>query len=164
MAQTTDFVSEANAGIEYSATGTVWVSLGGSTGKVDTPTQKRMTEPDYTFDGDVALIAQGKREPVPLKVTAIYSEQAAEAFEALRGYFQAGTLIYFRYSPKGLGATGRSVFTTANAAGAAAAVPITEFDYPAVDAASGKPIVCTFSLLAPQLIKTVTGSSTGLGS
>lgn len=164
MAQTTDQVSLANGGIEYSTNGTAWTALGGSASTVEDTSQSRMSGEAYTLDGDVALITTGKREPIELTVKAVYTEQSGETFEVIRALFEAGTPVYLRWSPKGIGASGRFVFTTCDNTGAAAAGKITEFTYPPLDASSGDPIMVGFKLKTPAVKKTTTASSTGLGS
>lgn len=164
MAQTTDQVSMADGDVEYSTNGTAWTSISGSITSVEDTTQTRMSGETYTLDGDTALITYGKREPMELTFKAVYTEQSGEAFEVVRALFEAGTAVYFRWSPKGIGASGRFVFTTANGTGAAAGFKITEFTYPGQDATSGDPVMTGWKLKVPAVQKTTTASSTGLGS
>lgn len=164
MAQTVDPVSMADGDVEYSTNGTSWTSLSGSTTSVEDTTQTRMSGETYSLDGDTALITYGKREPMELTFKSVYTETSGEAFEAIRALFEAGTLTYFRWSPKGIGASGRFVFTTANGLGAAAGYKITEFTYPGLDATSGDPIMAGWKTKVPAVQKTTTASSTGLGS
>lgn len=164
MAQTTDMVSMSDGDIEVSADNSSWTNISGTAGSVEGTDQKRKTGEAYTLSGDGAVITTGKREPMELKIKVVYSEEDLEGYEIMRGYFEAGTRIYLRYSPKGIGATGRKVLTTSNAEGTPLACPISEFVYPEIDAESGDPIMSGFTLFVPALTTTETGSSTGLGS
>lgn len=164
MAQTTDAVSMADGDLEYSTNASAWTSLSGSTTTVEDTTQSRMSGEAYTLDGDTALITYGKREPMELTITAVYTEQSGEAFEVVRALFQAGTAVYWRWSPKGIGASGRFVFTTVDGNGAAFPYKITEFTYPGFDAGSGDPIMAGWKLRVAAVGKTTTATSTGLGS
>lgn len=166
MAQTTGGMSAVVADVEYSTNGTAWTSLSGSTIAVEGVEQTRMHGEAYTFDGDSPIITKGKREPMEITFRYIYTETAGEAFETIRAAWEAdgGTDLYFRWSPKGIGASGRFVFTTCNGAGAAAAVPIIGFIYPELMADEGGPLVGEWTIKCAQIIKTTTANSTGLGS
>lgn len=166
MAQTTGGMSAVVADVEYSTNGTAWTSLSGSTTSVEDFEQDRMTGETYTFDGDSAIITKGKREPMEITFRFVYTETAGEAFEVIRAAWEAdgGTDLYFRWSPKGIGASGRFVFTTCNGAGAAAAVPITHFAYFNLTADDAAPLAGSWTIRCSQVIKTTTANSTGLGS
>lgn len=164
MAATTDAVSMSNGDFEYSTNGTAWTSLSGSTVAVEDTSQSRMSGETYALDTDTAVITTGKREPMEITVRGIYSETSGEFFQAIQALFEAGTATYFRWSPKGIGATARSVFTTVNTAGAAAGAAIVEFIYPEMNAESGDPIPAGFTFKTPAVARTSTANSTGLGS
>lgn len=164
MAQTTDATNTVDANIEVSANGSTWVDISGSANQVQVPAQTRMTGTSYTFDGDLAIVTSGKREPVEITVNALYTEQSAETFETIRPWFQSGARVYFRYSPKGVGSTGRAVYTASNDGSTAGAVVISSMKYPDMDANTADPAAAAFTMLVPGLIRTTTGNSTGLGS
>lgn len=164
MAQTTGAISSVDAEIEVSSDGTVWVDISGSANAVEVPEQPRMTGTAYTFTGDVGIVTAGKREPVEVTVTALYTEGAGETFETVRPLFAAGTRVYFRYSPKGIGATGRAVYTASNDGSTAGAVVVSAFKLPDLDAESADPVTTMFKLMVPAFVRTTTGNSTGLGS
>lgn len=158
MAQTTTAMSLTDGDIDIAAQGTgVWVTISGSANSVDAPEQTRMTGDDYTLDGDTAIITTGKREPMDIVVNALYTETAQETWETVRPWFQAGSRIDLRWSPHGIGATGRKVFTALN-------VPITKLTYPGLTASEANPARCSFTVRAPFVAETDTANSTGLGS
>lgn len=161
---TTDAMSTVDADVQVSTDGTTWTDLGGEATSVDVPEQTRMTGTAYVFAADVATVTAGKREPIEITVNALYTETAGQAFEVIRPLFQAGTRLYFRYSPKGIGATGRAVYTASNDGSTPGACVISAFDYPDAVADNGDPTPTMFKILVPCLIRTTTGNSTGLGS
>jgi hypothetical protein len=139
--------------IEISTNGSTWVDISGATNMVDVPEQSRMSGAAYTFDGDGAVLARGKREPIDLTVTIIYTEvDSTEPFEVVRGLHETddGADIYLRWSPDG-GGTGDNQYSTG-------ASNLSGFQYPPVNSASGDPIVTTFTVTA-ALITTAAVSS-----
>ncbi len=161
---TTDAMRTVDADMQIITDNTTWTDLGGEATSIEIPEQKRMTGTAYVFAADVGIVTQGKREPVEVTVNALYDETAGHTFEVVRALFQAGTKVYFRYSPKGIGSSGRSVFTTSNDGSTAGAVSISAFDYPDVVADNADPTPCMFKLMVPCFVRTTTGNSTGLGS
>jgi hypothetical protein len=123
-----------------------------------------MTGVAYVFEGDVGIVTSGKREPLEIGVSALYTETAGETFETIRALFEAGTRLYFRYSPQGVGATGRAVYTASNDGVTAGACVISNLSWPTAEAETADPVAIAFQVMAPALVRTVTGSSTGLGS
>jgi hypothetical protein len=164
MAVTTTSMSAVDATVEVSADGSTWVDISGSANSIEPGDQPRMTGTAYVFQGDVALVASGKREPLEITVNALYTETAGETFETVRAWFEAGTRCYFRYSPQGVGATGRAVYTASNDGTTAGAVVITTLSWPTAEAETADPVAISFQVMAPALIRTTTGTSTGLGS
>lgn len=159
-------MSAVNATVEFSTDGTTWTNISGSSNNVEPDAQTRMSGVAYTHFGDVGIVTTGKREPTSVSVTALYTETSGETFETLRPLFSAlgGTRIYFRYSPLGVGASGRAVYTASNDNVSPGAVVITEFNWPKAEAESPDPVTVSFTLQVPAFIRTVTGNSTGLGT
>ena len=151
MAQTTAQISAVDAKIEVSAAGSVWTDISGTANKVDISPQDRNVGSQFTFDGDGAVLTYGKRQPVDVTVTALYTETATtEAFEFVRALFETvdGANMYLRWTPIGeVAVGGRSVFSTG-------AGKIASFQYPNVDAASGDPILFTFTVRAGLITRT----------
>lgn len=158
MAQTTGAMSLTDGDIEVAAASSgTWVNISGSANSVDAPEQTRMTGDDYTLDGDTAVITSGKREPLDIVVNALYTEGSTESWETIRPWFQSGARIDLRWSPQGIGAATRNVFTALN-------VPITRLVYPGLNASEANPARLSFTVRAPFVAQTDTATSTGLGS
>jgi len=134
MAQTTAATSSVASKVEVYSGGQ-WVDVSGSTNKVNNPEQARMSGEGYTFTGDTAIVKGGKREPIEVGFRCIYTEEAAEAFEILRGYFEAtgGTDTDIRWTVK------TKVFTITDGV-------VTRLQYPAADATDANPVMCEFSV------------------
>lgn len=153
-----------DATLEISHDGLTWVDISGTSNSVEPGGQTRMTGTAYTFGRDLATITSGKREPLEITVNALYTEDPTDTFETIRPWFQSGQRVYFRYSPLGVGATGRAVYTTTNDGNTPGAAVVSSFDYPEISAESADPVALSFQLTTPGLLRTVTGSSTGLGT
>jgi hypothetical protein len=134
MAQTTAATSSVASKVEVYSGGQ-WVDVSGSTNQVNNPEQARMSGEGYTFTGDTAIVKGGKREPIEVGFRCIYTEEAAEAFEILRGYFEAtgGTDTDIRWTVK------TKVFTITDGV-------VTRLQYPAADATDANPVMCEFSV------------------
>ena len=146
MAQTTTQLSSVDCMIEYSSDNSTYIDLSGSTNKVDVGPQDRNVGAAFTFDGDGAVLTYGKRQPVDINVTIIYTETAStEGFEVLRARHETadGAAVYFRWAPIGTG-TGKNEYNTGLA-------KLKSFQYPPVDASSGDPILVTFTITASNL-------------
>jgi hypothetical protein len=92
------------------------------------------------------VLTYGKRQPLDITVTAIYTETAStEAFEVLRARHETadGAAVYFRWAPQGTG-TGKDEFNTG-------LCKLKSFQYPPVDAASGDPILVQFTFTTANL-------------
>jgi hypothetical protein len=150
MAQTTAQVSSVDAKVEVSAAGSVWTDISGTANKVDIGPQDRAVGSAFTFDGDGALLTYGKRQPVDVTVTAIYTETAGEAAETVRALHETvdGATMYLRWTPIGeVAVGGRSQFSTGKSY-------IKSFQYPPVAADSGDPIMITFTVTASNIVRT----------
>ena len=151
MAQTTTQTSAVDMKVEVSTDGSAWVDISGSANKVDIGPQDRAVGSAFTFDGDGAVLTYGKRQPVDVTVTAIYTETAStEAFEVVRAYHETtdGDTMYLRWTPIGEVATaGHSIYSTG-------AAKLKSFQYPGGDAGSGDPILFTFTVIAANITRT----------
>jgi hypothetical protein len=145
MAQTTDGLSMVDCQIEYSTNGADYTDISGFGGSVEGTEQTRQTGLVYTFDGDTAIIRAGKREPLELQFNIVYTEGTGDPWEILRPYFEAGSAVYFRWSPKG-GDSTEFQFTTD-------AGYITSFPYPGGTAEGGDPIMGTWTHQTPKVTK-----------
>jgi hypothetical protein len=164
MTITATAMSAVDARLEMSTDNITWQDISGSANSVDPGSAKRKTGTANVFDGDLPVVTIGKREPMEAKISALYTDTASETWEYIRPLFDAHTKVYFRYSPKGKGATGNAVYTTSNDGSTAGPVIISDLSWPKVEAGSADPIPVEFTLFVPAFVRTVTGNSTGLGS
>jgi hypothetical protein len=145
MAQTTGALSAKNAVIEVSTNGSSWTDISGFANKVDPGDQTREVGDAYTFDGDTAIITAGKRKPLDLKCSVLYTEGASDPFETVRTAYEAGTALYLRFTPKAA-TTGNFRFTSDTGL-------VTKFGYPPLEPEKGEPIVIDFTLETPKVTK-----------
>jgi hypothetical protein len=147
MAQTTGQLSMACGKIEVSTDGVTWNDISGSAQSITGVTQTRMSGEAYTQDGDIAVITAGKREPMTPTVTIIYTETNDEAWRRAYNEFTAdcGDSLRHRWSPGG-GDVGDWRYYTP-------ATEIISFDFPAIDAADGSPIKCSYQFKTPQITR-----------
>ena len=139
MAQTTGAMNGVNCTIEA---GAAWTDISGSANQVTATEQRRMSGEAYTYDGDVAIVKGGKREPVEVTFRIIYTETASEGFDVISTLFETdgGGACSIRWTPE----SGGDCYTITSGV-------ITRFNYPATDASDANPIVVEFSVKAPQI-------------
>jgi hypothetical protein len=149
MAQTTGALAAVDCKLEISTNGSDWTDISGFSNKISPGGQNRMSGEAYTFDGDTAIVGAGKREPVEITVSIVYTEGAAEAFEVVRGQFETagGGALYVRFSPDG-GDVDDFLYTSD-------AGEITNFNWPEPDAGNADPKLVEFSLKTPKFTKSV---------
>jgi len=145
MAQTTGGISFKSNKIEISTNGTTWADISGFANSVSVDGGDRQTGEAYTYDGDTAIIAIGKREPVEVTVRVVYTEGTGDPFETVRAAYEGGTNLYVRWSPKG-GTAGNFQFATG-------AGYVTAFGYPVGEAGSGDPVLVEFTVMAASITK-----------
>ena len=152
MVQTTSSVAMACADLDLTfdtdCSGS-WFGINGTAQSLSGTEQTRLSGEAYTFTGDAAVIQGGKKEPMELVVEIVYSETDGEAFEAVRGRFEAagcGAHLCMRWSPAG-GAVGDLRFTTGYST-------LVSFTYPPIDASAGGPILAGFTLKVPEITTT----------
>lgn len=138
MAQTTGAISSKEFKIETSTDGAAWEDQSGIAMKINPGQSQRMSGEAYTPTGDTPIITTGKRQPIEDTVEYVYTEGASELFEDVRAAHEADSDFYLRYSPKG-GQAGEFQFSTAKG-------KVTVFSNPPMDAGSGAPVVCSFTL------------------
>lgn len=145
MAQTTVAIGGACGQVEIDSAsdfGTA-TDISGQAQSLATPSQTRQSGEAYTLDGDTGIITSGKREPIDLQFTIVYTESDTEAWELARAEFEAtscGDPLYVRWSPGG-GDVGDQRYTSNTNYSV-----LTGFDYPMMDATSPGPIMCTFTV------------------
>lgn len=142
MAQTTNQVSIACGQLEISTDGSAWTDISGEAQSISQPEQTRMTGEAYTLDGDYALPGGGKRQPMEITATIIYTEVDAEAYQVTRNRFEltssCGENFWIRYSPAG-GSAGDERITSGPGY-------LISFLYPNMDASAGGVITCGFTV------------------
>ena len=111
MAQTTDGLSLVDCKIETSLNGSVWADRSGFSNSVEVDGGDRAIGETHTASGDTPIVTKGKRAARSIKIKAVYTEGASDVFEDVRAAYEAGSLYYVRYSPKG-GSTGNFMFTS----------------------------------------------------
>lgn len=136
MAQTTAAVGATATKVEICSSAS-WVDVSGSTNQVNNPEQSRMSGEAYTFTGDTAIVKAGKREPVEVGFRCVYTEEDAEAWEIMRGFFETtgGADTDIRWTVQ------TNVYTITDGV-------CTRLQYPAADATDANPVVCEFSVKA----------------
>lgn len=150
MTQTTDQVWGGCAKIEYSDDCITYNDISGHSNQVNPGDATRQSGEAYTFDGDVALVTFGKREPFDIEVRLIYTEELADGWYNLKALFEtvcAGGAVCIRWSPKG-GSGGDFQFTTPSTV-------ITSFQYPPAQADDANPIMVSFKVRVPYVTYSV---------
>lgn len=155
MAQTTAALSGAAFQLEISTDAASFTDISGYAMSVDAGTQSAITGSTQTADGDAAIVvAANKLEPVELTFNVLYTEADTQPWDVIIDRFNSATkTLCVRWSPGG-GDSGDLQYTTASDAGTAIVVPISSCTpAPSVDASSGDPVMFSFSVLTPAILK-----------
>ena len=102
------------------------------------------------------MVGSNKTASVTATVSILYTEIASpDAFAVVYAQYIAATkIIYFRYSPRGSTAANKR-YVASSALNAPFPCPIISCLPPNVDAASGDPALCEFSIMFPKLFQEV---------
>jgi hypothetical protein len=153
MPQTNTALNTIDAVVEVSVNGTAWTNISGSTNKVEPPEITADIGSVATLEGQYKIVRAGKFNPAEIKVTIVYSENAAtEAFAIL--YTQAnlpGKPIYLRWTPGG--SNGEDRFFTADATDQKAVGRISRLQIPGADAETPAPTLLSFTIVATKIGK-----------
>ena len=154
MAQTTLGLSSTNGTVEYSLDAAAFVDISGTANSVTVSGGTRVSGEAYTADGDAAFITAGKREPIEVTVSGIYTETTGtpEFFEALAAVYESGAGCAVRWSPTAYDTTNQKRYTTASTAGTAAVGVITAWNYPSLDFSSGDPVLVEFTVKCSTIL------------
>jgi len=116
---------------------------------LDAPEQTRMSGETYTLDGDTAIITGGKREPMELAYSIVYTEEMSEAWDEAQGIFETigGDDVYVRWSPGG-GDVGDWQFTSDKGV-------LAGLTYPGTNAGEGGPIMTGFKVKTAKVTQAV---------
>ena len=152
MAQTAYGVPIACGYIGLAADCVTYVDISGYAQTVTPAEQTRITGEAYTFSGDVPIFMAGKRQPVSVAVSIVYTEDDAGAFDRLDAIHDAVDcpgVICLRWMPRG-DVAGYQEYTITGY--------LTGFQAPPMDASAGGPIVCTFTVMGPEIETSVKAS------
>ncbi len=145
MAQTTAQMSFANAEVEFKIDSGSWTDMGGEFSKIEVDGGERKSGEAFTQTGDTPILTKGKREKYTVKGSFVYTEGVSTPWKLLWDAFKAGSLVQFRWAPKG-GATGDYQFSTATAGNVMKNVTA-----PVGEAGSGDPVLSEFTLETPDI-------------
>jgi hypothetical protein len=84
----------------------------------------------------------GKRQPLDLKFSFVYAEEATGPFKVIYDRVVAGSGLYMRWAPKG-STTGNYQYTSDLGV-------VTSFEFPKGDPDKGEPVMAGFTLKTPQ--------------
>jgi len=118
-----------------------WYDISGSTQSMDSPSQDLLTGEAYTLEGINAIVEGGKKQPVDLTFSIVYTETATEAWDRIEQVWAAAACskkLCVRWSPGG-GDVGDLIYTTSNSI-------MTQLVYPNMDASSGGVIMAGFTV------------------
>jgi len=147
MAQTTGAISFTNAKVEFSLNNSDWVDVSGFSSEIKPDGGEREIGEFYTLEGDVAILTTGKRGPMEISLTVVYTEGGGDIFEQVRDAYENNLPIYMRWSPKG-GHIGDFQFVTDVA-------HITKGSYPGGEAKSGDPVALEIVLKTSKVSKEI---------
>lgn len=143
MAQTTFALSMVNAYIAYSTDNSAFTDISGYANKIEPGEMTREAGEVFTYLGDVAIIKSGKRKPLDIKFSFVYTEEATGPFKIIQDRAVAGSSLYLRWAPKG-NASPNYQYTSDLGV-------ITAFGFPKGDPDKGEPVMCDFTLHTPQV-------------
>lgn len=155
MAQTTGSLSMKDCSVAYTTDGTNYNDFSGYAGSVTITGGERTANEFYTFDGVGPIVTLGKQEPLEITVTTIYTEETTGPYLILLPYWNAGSSVGLRWSPRGLVSTttGELVYTTGFAYSR-----IRQLGYPSGEANAAEPITMEMVIRA-SAVTTSTSTS-----
>lgn len=145
MAQTTGQIPMACGQVEVSTNGVDYSDISGSAMSVTPAEQARNVGEQYTLEGDTAVMAAGKLQPLDVVLQIIYTESDTEAYDRARAIHETacGVVYYIRWSPGG-GDVGDDRITSG-------AGYVTSFQYPPMDATAGGPTITSYTIRVPSV-------------
>jgi len=138
MTQATGGGTFFEAMVEIKVAGGAWTDISGWGSSVARSGGDRQSGEAYTFDGDTAILGEGKRQPQDITVRTLYTEGVADPYQVVLPAFRAHTMMQVRWSPLG-GHTNQKRYTTDPIYSI-----ITSCPPPAGEAGSGDPIMFEF--------------------
>ncbi len=146
MPQTTLSISMINAYVAMSTDNSAFTDISGYSNKIEPGPMTRAAGEVYTYNGDTAIVKSGKRQPLDIKYSFLYTEEATGPFKIIYDRMVAGSGLYVRWAPKG-NSTGNYQLTSDLGV-------ITEFVWPQGDPDKGEPVMTGFTLKTPQATQT----------
>jgi hypothetical protein len=145
MAQTTNALSMINAYVAYSTASstTGFTDISGYANKIEPGEMTRESGEAFTYNGDVAIIKGGKRKPLDIKFSFVYTEESTGPFKMIYDRAAAGSSLWVRWAPKG-NASPNYQYTSDEGV-------ITAIEFPKGDPDKGEPIASGFTLKVPQV-------------
>ena len=145
MAQTTNAMSGRDCLVEISPDNSVWTDISGWSNMVEPDGGERESEEAHTFDGHIPIITFGKLGGFTVKTKVVYTEEDTDPVEVIRGYYEAGSDVYLRWSPAG-GNSGDYMYTTSKG-------QVVTPTYPGVDSESAAPMAVEFDIKCATITK-----------
>jgi hypothetical protein len=147
-----DGLFAGNYAVEISTNGTTWTAVSNATVKIDDIELSRPSGEAYVGgSSDYATVTIGKREPVELTLTFLYSEASGSAANTIFDQFQsANPRLGVRWSPRGLVGSARAYATSNDGATFGLGV-ITGVTHSALDPSDPEPFVAMVTVRAPAI-------------
>lgn len=169
MAQTVDAIPRSNFQVQVSTNGSSWDDISGVSTGVSRSDGDQMIGEQQTAEGFSPVVTPAnKKGAETITVNIVYTEDAAEAFKIVHDVYRNGNddeggkrVIYLRWAPQGgiSAVVGNTVFTCATDGGTPLAVGIINCTLPELDASSGDPALCEFSVRTPNVLEALTTTS-----
>jgi hypothetical protein len=166
MAQTTDAIPRSNFQVEVSTDGTDWTDISGVATGVTRADGDQMIGEQNTAEGFSPIVTPAnKKAAETVTVSIVYTENSGEGFKIVHDVYRNGNddeggarVIYLRWAPKGgIGTVvGNTVFTCSTDGGTPLAVGLINCTMPELDASSGDPALCEFSVRTPNILEALT--------
>jgi hypothetical protein len=160
-----DGLFAGNFAVEISTNGTTWTAVSDATVKIDDVELSRPSGEAYVGgSSDYATVTIGKREPVEITLTFLYSEASGSAANTVFDQFQSATpRLGVRWSPRGLVGSARA-YATSNDGTTTGLGVITGVTLSALDPSEAEPYIAMVTVRTPTIRQyTLAANPTNLG-
>jgi len=149
-----------NFAVEISTNGTTWTAVSDAIVKIDDVELSRPSGEAYVGGAsDYATVTVGKREPVEITLTFLYSEAPnATAFVIYDQFESVNPALAVRWSPVGI-KSNAIAFATSNDGVTTGLGVITNVTLSALDPSEAEPYVAMVTVRAPTLRQYVLGAA-----
>jgi hypothetical protein len=151
MAQTTGGMSAFDLMLGWSINGSTFTNVSGSSNSVAVDGGERAIGSALTFDGDYPIVKAGKRGVITVTIRGIYTEITSQLYALAKAAYEAGTVVYVRWSPGG-GDAGDFGYTTG-------AAYVKSLPYPGGEADSADPILTEVQLDCAVITQATIGTA-----